>query len=199
MKITYFGHSHFLIEGNDYSITLDPFSSIGLKEFKTESDFVFCSHGHYDHNNLSLVSNAKLVKNGYPFTIIDTYHDEKQGALRGKNSVLLFVLDKIKVAFLGDLGEYNNTSLIEKLKGVDLLLIPVGGTYTIDSRGAYDYVKSIQPRAVIPMHYHIDGSTVDIDKVNKFLSNFNEYETKNSPFEYKGHSGIILLNSEQGE
>lgn len=198
MKITYFGHAHFLIEGSEYSITLDPFSNIGLKEFKTKSDYVFCSHNHYDHSNLLLVPNAKLVSSD-SFTVIKTYHDEKNGTLRGENNVLLFNLDGFKIAFLGDLGEYNNQTLISRLKGVDLLLIPVGGTYTIDYKGAFEYISKIQPKAVIPMHYHIKNSTVDIDEPFKFLNLFKTYKTANSPLDFNGENGIIYLISEQGE
>ncbi|MBQ3234714.1 MAG: MBL fold metallo-hydrolase [Clostridia bacterium] len=199
MKIRYFGHSHFLFVGNDYSITLDPFKRIGLKEFKTESDYLFCSHEHYDHNNRDLAFGAREVKNGYPFEIIQTFHDEKNGALRGKNSVLVFEMDGVRVAFLGDLGEYSNERLIEKLKGVDLLLIPVGGTYTVDYNGAFEYVEKIKPKAVIPMHYHLPNGTVDIDGVDKFLNKFKSYKAVNSPFTYSGEGGIIHLISEQGE
>jgi L-ascorbate metabolism protein UlaG (beta-lactamase superfamily) len=199
MKITYFGHSHFLIEGAEYSITLDPFSNVGLKEFETESDYVFCSHSHYDHSNFSLAKGAKCIKNGYPFTIIDTFHDEKGGTLRGKNSVLLLELDGFKVAFLGDLGEYDNSELSKKLSGVDLLFIPVGGTYTIDYKGAFNYVKNIKPKAVIPMHYHILNSTVDIDRVEPFLNEFESFKREKSPFEFNGQTGVIYLTSKQGE
>ena len=196
MKIRYFGHSYFLFEGNDYKIALDPFGDIGLKEVKTHSDYIFCSHEHYDHNNRSLVDYKKEVENDYPFTVIETFHDEKRGALRGKNKVLLFLLDGFKIAFLGDLGEGNNACLIEKLKGVDLILIPVGGTYTIDSNEAYNYVKKISPKAIIPMHYHLGSSTVDICSVESFLKKFDQVDKRESPFEYNGESGVIYLECE---
>ena len=89
--------------------------------------------------------------------------------------------------------------LIEKLKGVDLLMIPVGGTYTIDYKGAIDYINKISPKAVIPMHYHIKNSTVDIDKPSLFLDEFKNYETETCPFEFKGQTGVIYLTSMQGE
>lgn len=193
MKIKYFGHSHFYIEGNDYSITLDPFGGIGLKEVETESDYVFCSHRHYDHFNYKLAKGAKFVKNGGNFEIVPTFHDEKSGTLRGSNDILIFMLDGVRFAFLGDLGEYANENVATKLSGVDVLLIPVGGTYTIDYNGAIDYVKKISPKAVIPMHYHVKNSTVDIDGVEGFLNCFENYTTVNSPFNYNGEEGVIYL------
>lgn len=196
MKISYFGHSNFLVEGNDYSILLDPFSSVGLKEVKCVCDYVFCSHDHFDHNNKSLAVGAKEVKNGYPFEIIKTYHDEKKGLLRGENNVLLFNLDGFKLAFLGDLGEYDNNKLIDKLFGVDFLFIPVGGKYTIDEEGAFNYAKKINPKVVIPMHYKLKNSTVDIKGVDEFLNKFSSHIKVSSPFVYNSESGVVLIKGE---
>ena len=196
MKISYFGHSNFLVEGYDYSILLDPFSQIGLEEVEVECDYVFCSHNHFDHSNKSLAIGASEVKNSYSFEVIKTFHDEKLGKLRGENNVLKFNLDGVNLAFLGDLGEYDNEELIEKLKGVDVLFIPVGGKYTIDENGAYDYVKKIQPKTIIPMHYKLKNSTVDIKPVDCFLNKFDSYKTVTSPFKYKGESGVVLIKGE---
>lgn len=193
MKITYFGHSYFLFNGNDYSICLDPFSNVGLEEVKVSCDYVFSSHAHFDHNNLALCKGAKEVENGGPFEIIKTYHDEKRGKLRGENSVLIFVLDGFRIAFLGDLGEYDNEELIKKLSGVDLLLIPVGGKYTIDGAGAYDYAIKTKAKCVIPMHYKEGVSTIDVSSAENFLDKFECYKTVVSPFNYNGESGVIKL------
>ncbi len=193
MKISYFGHSYLLLKGKDYSLCLDPYGDIGLKIKKVKADYVFCSHSHYDHNNINAVIGAKQVENSEIFTIIPTFHDEFKGAKRGKNNVLKFKMDGYVCAFSGDLGEYNNSNLINELKNIDLLFICVGGNYTIDSKGAYDYVKKTNAKAVIPIHYSIKNSTVDIDKVDNFLSLFNLYEIKESPFEFNGQKGVILL------
>ena len=193
MKIIYFGHSYFLIEGKEYSIALDPFSNVGFEEVEVNADYLFCSHGHFDHNNESLVKGAKRVSSGDKFEVIPCYHDEKHGALRGKNDVLAFTLDGFRIAFLGDLGEYSNESLIDKLNGVDLLLIPVGGKYTIDEVGAYEYAIKTNAKAVIPMHYKTGLSTIDIKGVKPFLDKFSNYVTANSPFEFNGQTGVIHL------
>ena len=198
MLITYFGHSHFLVEGREYSITLDPFSGIGLKEFKTDSTYVFCSHGHYDHCNHANCT-GKMVDGEPWFETLTVYHDERGGALRGENTVLFFTLEGLKVAFLGDIGETGNEILIEKLKGVDLMLVPVGGNYTIDDFGAYDYAIKSGVKTVIPMHYHFNGSTVDISTVEPFLNRFESYKTVNCPFVYNGQEGVFRLVSTQGE
>lgn len=196
MIINYFGHSYFFIEGKDYSIAIDPFSNVGLDEIKVNSDYVFCSHNHFDHQNASLVSGAKPVKNGYPFEIISCYHDEKCGALRGKNDILVFEIDGFRCAHLGDLGEYENQDIIKKLKGVDLLFIPVGGKYTIDSVGAYEYAVKTGAKAVIPMHYKAGSSKIDIQGVKPFLDKFDTYKKVSSPYKYSGEKGVIHVEFE---
>ena len=100
MLINYYGHSYFLLQGDEYSIALDPFKNVGLIEPKITADYVFKSHDHFDHNNLSLVSGAKLIdKSSGNFEIIQSYHDEVGGKKRGINNVLIkTLLKKLKIA-----------------------------------------------------------------------------------------------------
>ena len=195
MVIYYFGHSYFLIRGNDYSIALDPFSNVGLKETRVSADYVFCSHNHFDHNNESLVSGAKTVKNGQNFEIVKCYHDNEKGALRGENNVLIFKLDGKKFVFFGDEGENYNENLINKCKGVDVLFIPIGSVYTIDSKTALNYINEIKPKTVIPMHYKVKGSKIDINGIETFTKLISEYTEKNSPYTYNENDKIVILNA----
>ncbi len=177
MLIEYFGHSYFKITGNEYSICLDPFSKVGLNEVKNKADYLFMSHAHFDHANDSIVEYKSLIKKSDKnFTIIKTFHDNEGGKLRGENNVLLFTLDGYKIAFLGDFGEDNNQCLIDKLKGVDLLLICVGGKYTINSKTATLYAKKINAKITVPMHYKTGSSVIDVATVDEFLSD-KEYLT----------------------
>lgn len=198
MLITYFGHSHFLVEGREYSLTLDPYSNIGLKEFKTQSTYVFCSHEHYDHCNRQNCQGEEVAYQPW-FEKFTVYHDDRGGALRGENTVLFFKLEGFTLAFLGDIGERLNEALIDKLKGVDLMFVPVGGNYTIDDLGAYEYAVKSGVKTIIPMHYNIPGSTVDIEGVEPFLERFESYKTVTSPFVYSGQQGVFKLLSCQGE
>ncbi len=177
MLIKYKGHSCFVVQGKGYSLCLDPYKNIGLTPNDCRADYYFCSHSHYDHNNFQITQ-------GKPFKeyieIINTYHDQQKGALRGENKVVVFKMDNLKIAHLGDLGETDDMQLISKLFGIDILLIPVGGNYTINAKQALDYIRKIQPKIVIPMHYYISGSTVDIDDITKFLKlSAYPYEFKN--------------------
>ena len=193
MLINYFGHSYFYIQGENYSITLDPYGNIGLKEKSVNADYVFCSHNHYDHNNVKLTSNAKIItENSDNFEIISTYHDEVQGAKRGKNNVLKFILDGKVFVFTGDIGVLDD-NVIEKCKGCDYLFLPVGGVYTIDYKLAKEYVLKINPQAVIPMHYKLEGCSVDVAKLDYFTNEFTCVNTVNSPYSVTGNEKNILV------
>lgn len=173
MKIQYFGHSCFLIETSKFSICLDPFSNIGLKEPNVSADYYFCSHNHYDHNNYSIVKGAKALDNKISFTLVDTFHDKNNGSLRGNNSILV-LLEELKVVHLGDLGEnLQDKDKLNLISNADILLCPIGGNYTINYAEAISLINKIKPKIVIPMHYSVLGSTVDIDTVDNFLNNAN--------------------------
>ena len=169
MVINYYGHSYFLIEGKEYSIALDPFKNVGLHEQQVTADYVFCSHEHYDHNNVSLVKNAKRVKSGGNFKIVKGCHDNAGGTLRGSNDILIFCLDGKKLCFFGDEGETFNEEIIKECKGVDVLFIPVGGTYTIDAKEAVKFATAISAKITVPMHYRTKRSNIDIAPIGEFL------------------------------
>ncbi len=197
MTISYYGHSYLLIEGKDYSIALDPYGDIGLKIKKVKANYLFCSHEHYDHNNRNAVISAKeITKSEDNFTVINSFHDDKNGALRGENKILIFTLDGLKIAFMGDYGESENNEVIKKLKGVDILFIPIGGTYTIDSETAKKYALEISPKTIVPIHFKIENSTVDIDDETKFLSYFNGYKKVASPYIYNNDEGVLFISPE---
>ena len=94
---------------------------------------------------------------------------------------------------MGDFGEDNNQEVITKLNGVDILFIPVGGTYTIDGKRAKYYVDKIQPKTVIPIHYKLDGCNIEIDKVDEFLKLFSDSLTVKSPYIYNNEKGVVVL------
>ena len=169
MKIKYFGHSCFLLTYKNYSICIDPFSKIGLKEPNVSADYYFCSHNHYDHNNFGIVKSAKPLDNKVDYFTIKTFHDKKGGLLRGDNNVLV-INNELSIAHLGDLGQDLKIEDINKLKGIDILFCPIGGTYTIDYLEAKNLIEKLQPKIVIPMHYKVKGSTVDIDYPNLFIN-----------------------------
>ncbi|MBQ2723285.1 MAG: MBL fold metallo-hydrolase [Clostridia bacterium] len=183
MRIQYLGHSAFrlLSDGFSHSIICDPYdeSLVGEKMPCLSADLITLSHQHADHNYVDGVLGdapiADCVGEGafddISVCAFETNHDSVNGKKRGKNLVFVFNIDGIKVAHLGDLGEVKQ-EIVEKLQGVDVLLIPVGGNYTIDAFQAKWYCDQIQPRIVIPMHFKRGDVTIDIAPVEDFCDLF---------------------------
>ncbi len=184
MKIEYLGHSCFkLTESTGTSVVCDPYSEeIGYAMPKTRADAITISHGHYDHNAVKNVNGNPVVingENGYDLPGVEinsvkSFHDSVRGKNRGENIIFKFRMDGIDVCHLGDLGEQCSTELIDVILPVNVLLIPVGGTYTIDAEMAKEYVDRIMPDIVIPMHYRTKDCKLDIDKVDEFVNLFDE-------------------------
>ena len=177
MKIQWLGHSSFRIIGSKTIIT-DPFGDIGLTFPEVRADIVTVSHGHHDHNAVELVKGEPaIVDDAGMHKVADvsvmgynTSHDEVQGAKRGGNIIYIIQMDGYRIAHLGDLGCMPDDNVMGALARVDVLLIPVGGNYTIDAKLAAKIVSEVQPRTVIPMHYKTPSLQVAVAGVEDFLS-----------------------------
>lgn len=187
MKIRYLGHSSFLLtESTGISIVVDPYGGIGYPFPAVSATAVTVSHQHYDHNNASAVGDRPQVfdkegiydLDGVEITGIKSFHDDEGGSLRGENIIFKFRMDGMDVCHLGDLGENCTAELLEQILPVDILLIPVGGTYTIDSEQAKEYVDRIMPPIVIPMHYKTKDLKIDVKKPDDFLDRFDDDEVE---------------------
>lgn len=184
MKIKYLGHSCFLLtESTGTAVVCDPYGDdVGFCMPGVSADAVTISHPHYDHDNVAKVGGNPVVLDkeqgyelpGVEINAVKSYHDECMGAKRGENVIFKFRMDGLDVCHLGDLGEECSAELIESILPVNVLLIPVGGTYTIDAAMAKEYVDRIMPDVVIPMHYRTKGCNLDIDKVDEFISMFDD-------------------------
>ncbi len=184
MKIQWLGHSSFkLTESTDRSVVLDPYSnSYGIDFPEVTADAVTVSHAHNDHNAIDSVLGEPRVLdrvgsfevNGIHIYSVMSYHDQKKGALRGKNLVFKFRIDGVEVCHLGDIGEELSPMLAELIGAVNVLLVPVGGNYTIDAEIAADYVEKLMPDVVIPMHYYEKEKDIDLDDLNTFLKLYDE-------------------------
>jgi len=164
MEISYLGHSAFKIRGKNAVLVTDPYGGdwVHLKFPRhITADIVTVSHEHQDHNATgNLEGQPVIVRGPGEYEIkgvgiigIAAFHDSQNGSERGKNTIYRIDIDGISVVHLGDLGHMLNTSQLETLDGVGVLLIPVGGVYTIDARGAVEVIREIDPAIVIPMHF----------------------------------------------
>jgi L-ascorbate metabolism protein UlaG (beta-lactamase superfamily) len=183
MLLTYLGHSCFKIQdkiGSDgISLVCDPFDkTVGFKVPNFEADIITVSHNHHDHNNTGSLRGDPFIINtageydvkGVIIDGIDSFHDSQEGKERGENIIYRINIDDITICHLGDLGHELDNKQLEKLTEIDILLIPVGGKYTLDAKKAVAVVSQIEPRIVIPMHYSTKGSKIkEIDGLDKFI------------------------------
>jgi L-ascorbate metabolism protein UlaG (beta-lactamase superfamily) len=182
MKIKWNGHASFTIKAEDGTVFVtDPYDPAGyggvLKyaPVTDRADAALISHDHADHNYVDSLSGSPQILKGsgqvknIQVKGIVTYHDESEGSDRGANMMFAFTIDGINICFVGDLGHQLSPEQVEAIGSVDLLLIPVGGTYTLDSEGAAKVVKSLEPKVVIPMHFKTDKCDLPIAEVDGFL------------------------------
>jgi L-ascorbate metabolism protein UlaG (beta-lactamase superfamily) len=181
VTIRWLGHSCFLISLDDtVKMITDPFDkSVGYPMPDVSADICVVSHDHFDHNCVSAVKgNPQVVKGSgekkakdVNFKGVGAFHDEKQGSLRGENTIFLWELGGIKFAHMGDLGTKLSQDQIDQMGSVDVLFVPTGGYYTIDAQAADKVVSALNPRVVMPMHYKtpVMGSNFPIAGVNEFL------------------------------
>src|SRR3989344_3177064 len=188
MQVSWKGQACFSViaqrnKQEQVKLVIDPFDpSIGLKMPVLEADLVLSTHDHEDHNNVKAV---KGPAGGAPFVItgpgeyevkdisiqgIPSFHDEKEGKERGKNTIYVIEAEGIRLCHLGDIGQAELTAeQVSKIGNVDILFVPVGGVYTIAAKGASKIVNQIEPRLVIPMHYFLPNLKFKLDKVDDFL------------------------------
>jgi L-ascorbate metabolism protein UlaG (beta-lactamase superfamily) len=179
MKIKWLGHSCFLITTErGVRILTDPFDeTVGYPVPAVEADIVISSHDHFDHNHTQAITGSPKVINAVgsfyeadvPITGIKTYHDEVMGKKRGQNVVFVIEADDMRICHLGDLGHLLDDKTVGKIGPVDILLIPVGGTYTIDAEAAVKVSAQLNPRLIIPMHFKTPATDFPITGVDLFL------------------------------
>ena len=137
MTITWLGHSCFLLESGGFRVLLDPYCNVpGLPDFAGEADAFYCSHGHFDHCYTEQLRVTDGRENPFAVSEIETFHDSQGGALRGKNTVRRFAAEGVSVVHLGDLGHQLSPAQLAAIGPCDVLLLPIGGTYTVDPAGA---------------------------------------------------------------
>lgn len=182
MKLQYLGHSCFrLISEMGTTIVTDPFDekAVGFAMTPVRCDAVTVSHRHSDHDCLDSILGNPAVLDREGFCTADdvsvesyaSFHDDVRGAKRGGNLVFRFDVDGISVVHMGDIGCFDE-ALAQKIRQCDVLLLPVGGTFTVDAAGAKRWVDAVCPKIVVPMHYKTAEHSFNIDGVDKFLSLF---------------------------
>lgn len=190
MIISWYGHSCFKIQTKpkrgegDVVIFTDPFDkSIGLRPPQGQAHIVTVSHTqHDDHNNAAALRGEPFVVdaageyslNGVTVQGVESFHDDKQGAERGRNTIFVLESEGIRVCHLGDLGHKLSDKQLDEIGHVDILMIPIGGTYTIGAKEAEDVIGQIEPKIIIPMHYKVKGLKLDIADEKGFIKDLGK-------------------------
>ncbi|KKR81327.1 MAG: Zn-dependent hydrolase of the beta-lactamase fold-like protein [Candidatus Daviesbacteria bacterium GW2011_GWA1_41_61] len=181
MDIYWYGQSCFRIKGKSTTVILDPFdpeyTGLKLPVKEMEAQIVLSTHDHKDHNNVGVVSGDPLVitgpgeyeVKGVTINGAQVYHDNSSGSERGRSTIYHLVIDGVNIVHVGDLGHILNEEQISQIETTDILLVPVGGIYTIDGETAAKVVAQFEPKVVIPMHYKIPGLKFDLKEVEPFL------------------------------
>ena len=185
MKFKWWGHACFLIENNGKKIITDPYDdSLPYKKVDDKADIVTVSHDHFDHNAIDrLEGDFEVVKteDGYSDDEVEikgipTYHDKNEGEDRGENMIFTMEFADKTVCHMGDVGHPLTDEEFAQLEDVDILLIPVGGYYTINADEAFEITKKIDPEIVIPMHFKTDKLDFPITRVEDFIHKFEHDE-----------------------
>jgi len=171
VSLEWYGHAFVRLTSPEaVRVAMDPFGEIGYPMPKVEADIVTVSHEHGDHNNAALIGGTPVVlrglteggkewttisvwHKGVSITSVPVYHDAQQGRLRGKNNIMVVDLGGLRVAHLSDMGHLPTEAKFQALGQVDVLLVPVGGNFSIDGRQARQIVERLNPRIAIPIHY----------------------------------------------
>lgn len=185
VDIYFYGQACFKVKGKTTSIVFDPYDDVytGLPRLKVDADIVCVTHQHQDHNNSAVIKGA--LENESPFVIsgageyekkginivgVSSYHDDSEGRERGENTIYVAAVDGVNIVHLGDLGQKKLTEeQVSELSTCDVLLIPVGGVYTIEASSAPDIIAQLEPKVIIPMHYKLPGLKFDLASVDEFL------------------------------
>ncbi len=211
MIIHWLGQACFKIQTANKTLIIDPYDEkIGFTLPKIDADIILMTHSHYDHSNSAAFPSATtIIKEPGEYTVdditikgIQTFHDDVGGQKRGLNTIYRIESEGVSLLHMGDFGESElRSETLESIGAVDILMIPVGGTYTIDGIQAAEMAKKIDAKIVIPMHYFIPGLTIPLDNAEQFLhtmgaSNAESQQfleiTKESILEMK--QGVVVLS-----
>lgn len=179
MKLEWIGHACFRMTAQDgTTVITDPYDrSVGIDMIPLKADLITMSHEHHDHNETCMIEGDPVIVHGPELACVggvtaravDSYHDDAQGAKRGRNFIRIFEIDGLKVVHMGDQGCMPDEDALEAIDSADVMLIPVGGTYTVDAHEAKAIVEAARPKCVVPMHVKTKRCPYPIAPVTEFL------------------------------
>jgi len=182
MNIRWLGHASFLLIIGNKKLITDPFDEqSGYAVFKQEVDIATVSHEHWDHNSVHVLAGSPRVIKGTGFFDlgeikikgVPSFHDKTRGKERGTNTIYKISAEGIDVVHLGDLGHLLEQEQVNEIGNVDILLLPVGGIFTIDAEEAFKIAKQLDPKIIIPMHFGTPHLSFNLAPVEPFIAKFD--------------------------
>ena len=180
MKIEWIGHACFRLTAQDGAAAVtDPYDeSVGIDMIPLRADLITMSHEHHDHNETCMIVGKPVIARGGETAsagsiaahALKSWHDDAQGAKRGANYVRVFSIDGLKIVHMGDQGCMPDEDVFQAIEGADVMMIPMGGTYTVDAAGAKAIIERANPRCVIPMHVKTKRCPYPIAAMNEALA-----------------------------
>ncbi len=188
MKLEWIGHACFRMTSADGTVVItDPYDdSVGIAQPELRADLITMSHEHHDHNCMEHVVGAPVIVRGLEEAkvgevetrALGSFHDGEQGAKRGPNAVRIFELDGLRVVHMGDQGCMPDERVLAAIRGADVMMIPAGGTYTVDAEGARAIIEKAKPTCVVPMHVKTRRCGYPIAPVADFLREMGAQHVK---------------------
>ena len=180
MRIRWHGHSCFEIEDSNRTVVIDPHDgkSIGIKAPAATADIVLMTHNHYDHNAARVIQGnhtdvlakeGKFNVKGLDVEGFRVPHDYSGGRERGENTMYLFEMEGMRICHCGDLGCIPGPEVIEKIRGVDFLMVPTGEVFTLRMSDIHRFIELVNPNVIIPMHYRVGGLSLPVTPLDEFL------------------------------
>ena len=181
MRIRWHGHACFEFSNGNTTIVIDPHDgrSLGIRPPVASANTVLMTHDHYDHNasrvikgehkDLKFAYGLNELHGGIKVNGYESWHDHNEGAERGANTIYRFEMEGITLCHCGDLGCIPPKEVIDAIKGVDFLFIPVGEVYTMEIPEVKEFIELVNPRIVVPMHFMVGGLSFRLSSLDKFL------------------------------
>ena len=190
MNLQYYGHACFALRLSDgTALVFDPFDpSVPYPVCDARCDAALISHSHFDHNYtksltgefVTIDAPGEYTVGGAKITAIPSFHDDAGGAKRGRNLIFRIEAEGLSIAHLGDLGHLPDERQLAALEGLDIMLVPVGGFYTIDTYQAEQVMSMVKPRCTVPMHYKMHADDPNpISTAETFIKDTNAQQMPN--------------------
>ena len=187
MRVSWYGHACFRLEGAGVSVITDPYTPqlAGLDAVSDTADLVLMSSALDEaHSNAAMIPGSPRVFNALdaveaPVSVGGGIVVEAVAAMEGvdrpddpkANALYRFELDGLAICHMGDVGRPLSDAQLEPLCGrVDVLFALAGGGLTIALDDLDEAIERIGPRVVIPMHYRTPSLRYDVGPLEDFLA-----------------------------